>query len=330
VNDSNPHLSSDTLQAYLDGELPAEQIEPVQTHLAGCRRCAAELEGWQVLLAELDDLPALVPSSAFGDRVLAGVRATGTLVAEESEATPATTPARPSWWRRLLPGWTGGQTPDRHLTPELIQDLLDGALPGRRLVMAREHLADCGQCRGQVAEWEPVFSTLAEIPRLEPSPGFADRVMEAHRARSRAPTPVPAGLERVLDWAEGAARAAGRFVPTTPGSWGVLGAVAVVPTLVVMTLVGAVVAHPLVSWEALATFLRWRVADGLGAAGAWASQWLIQSPVAMAAWELAGQLAAAPGAALALLIGAWTLTLAAVWILYRNVLAPSPQVGRHE
>ena len=330
MNDPNPHLSSETLQAYLEGELPAEQLDPVESHLAGCRRCAAELEGWQLLLAELDDLPSLAPSAAFADRVLAGVQTTGTVVTEEPGSLAQVHPAPRSWWRRLLPGSRRDAGADRHLSPELIQDLLDGALPGRRLVMAREHLSDCTHCRGQVAEWEPVFAKLAEVPRLEPSPGFADRVMAAHRVKALTPAPVPAGLERALDWVERAVRSGGRFLPSTPRAWGVLGAVAAVPMLVIMTLVGAVVAHPLVSWEALATFLRWRVADGLGAAGAWASQWLIQSPLAMTVWEMASQLTAAPGAALALLVGAWTLTLAAVWVLYRNVLAPSPQVGNHE
>ncbi len=331
MNTPNTHLDSDTLQAYLEGELPEARLGTVEAHLAGCPRCAAELEGWQVLLSELDDLPALAPSLEFGDRVMAGIR---TAEASASELVPeALKPESPAvvWWRRLLP-WSGGPrvTGSGHLAPEVIQDLLDGALPGRRLVMAREHLTQCPHCRGEVAEWEAVFSTLGAIPPLEPSPGFAERVMAAYATAARAPAPVPAGLERVLDWVEKAARAGGRFLPSTPRSWGLLGAVAAIPSVAMVVAVGAVVAHPLVSWGALATFLRWRVGDWIGTGGAWASQQVLDTPLAATLWDAVTALSAAPGATLALLIGAWTLTLSAVWILYRNVFAPPLQVGRHE
>lgn len=331
MNTPNPHLDSDTLQAYLEGELPEAHLGRVEAHLAGCPRCASELEGWQVLMSELDDLPALAPTMEFADRVMAGIRtaeASALEPAPEEAKTPWPTPA---WWRRLLP-WSGNRhvTGQGHLAPEIIQDLLDGALAGRRLVMAREHLTHCPHCVGEVAEWESLFSTLEAIPRLDPSPGFAERVMAAHTAVARTPAPVPAGLERVLDWAEATARAAGRFLPSTPRSWGLLGAVAAIPSLALALTVGVVAAHPLVSWGALATFLRWRLGDWMGAGSAWASQQLLGTPLASTLWDTATALVAAPGAALALLFGAWTLTLAAVWVLYRNVLAPPPQVGRHE
>ncbi|TVR66538.1 MAG: hypothetical protein EA422_01760 [Gemmatimonadales bacterium] len=335
MNTPNAHLDSDTLQGYLEGELPEARLATVEAHLAGCPRCAAELEGWQVLMSELDDLPALAPSMTFGDRVMAGIR---TAEGSAPESVPALVPERakapsssPAWWRRLLP-WSGGRgvMEGDHLAPGILQDLLDGALPGQRLVLAREHLNQCTHCRGEMAEWESLFTTLEAIPHLGPSPGFADRVMAAHAAAARTPAPVPAGLERVLDWADKAARAGGRFLPATPRSWGLLGALAAIPSLALVAAVGAVVAHPLVSWGALATFLRWRVGDWVGTGGAWVSQQLLGTPLATTLWDAAAALAAAPGAALALVMGAWTLSVAAAWILYRNVLAPPLQVSRHE
>lgn len=47
-----------TLSAYVDGELDLQTSGPLLRHVAGCRRCAARLQEFRALSAELRALPA--------------------------------------------------------------------------------------------------------------------------------------------------------------------------------------------------------------------------------------------------------------------------------
>ena len=62
-----------------------------------------------------------------------------------------------------------------HLTPDEVEAAaLDGAaLPEIR----RDHLIACARCADDVAALRHVSTVLTNLPRLGPSPGFADRVM---------------------------------------------------------------------------------------------------------------------------------------------------------
>jgi anti-sigma factor RsiW len=63
----------DQTQAYLDGELPAEQMRVYREHLAGCASCAAELALYRRVFALLEDAPQDEPSPDLTERVLESV-----------------------------------------------------------------------------------------------------------------------------------------------------------------------------------------------------------------------------------------------------------------
>ena len=64
------HLDDGTFQSYLEGELDREVRAGIEAHFASCARCSAQLEGWCMLLEELEELSDLQPSLEFGNRVL--------------------------------------------------------------------------------------------------------------------------------------------------------------------------------------------------------------------------------------------------------------------
>jgi anti-sigma factor RsiW len=317
VNDQNAHLTSETLQAFLEGELPRDRAHQVEHHLTGCARCASELDAWQLLFAELDEMPALGPSQGFTDRVMGQVS------------------TRPSLARRLADRVQTAlrrpmAEPGEHLSPERIQDLLEGALGSRQGRAARAHLGACVTCREEVEEWEELFTSLAAVPRLAPSKEFHERVMAGVRVVPRqAPKPVTARLPRLVEWAGQAAAAGRRLVPSTGRGWAWLAGTVSLPGLGVLAVLGAVLAHPLLSLEGLAHFARWRVADGVQAFFAWSAAWLVDSPMLATIWEMTTSVVASPGAALAGIIALWTLVLVSGWVFYKNVIAPSITVGHH-
>jgi anti-sigma factor RsiW len=51
------HLDDVTLNEYLDAALPADRMAAAETHLAGCRDCAARLSEQRALFAALEALP---------------------------------------------------------------------------------------------------------------------------------------------------------------------------------------------------------------------------------------------------------------------------------
>lgn len=92
-----PHLTDWTLEQIAEGVLPAGELDGATDHLAGCDRCAAELEAHRSLFTALSSLPRFEPSAAFNDAVIARVR-----------VAPAPAPVW-VWLRELLPhtrrGW---------------------------------------------------------------------------------------------------------------------------------------------------------------------------------------------------------------------------------
>lgn len=68
-----------------------------------------------------------------------------------------------------------------HLTPDEIELWAQGLLPAARVM----HLPDCPTCLTTAERERKLFIELAQLPRLAPTEGFADRVI----ARVRIPTP---------------------------------------------------------------------------------------------------------------------------------------------
>lgn len=145
------HLSAKQIQAFLEGELPSRKVAVVEEHLAACATCAAELEGWQVLLHDLDDLATHRPREGFAERVMTDVR------------------------RRS------------HVTAGVLQDFLEGTLPGRRAERVERHLAGCRPCASEAEAWTAVLRRLDELGSLAPSEGFRELVMSGVELPGRAP-----------------------------------------------------------------------------------------------------------------------------------------------
>ncbi len=74
---------------------------------------------------------------------------------------------------------------DRHLDPSRIQDYLERQLPPEEEAAARRHLSTCPACREEVEVWRSLFLRLESLPIIEPSPTFADRVLERIPRRRR-------------------------------------------------------------------------------------------------------------------------------------------------
>ena len=85
------HVSTETLSAYLDGELEAAEAAPLGAHLDGCAECAARLDSLQSTAATLRQLERPLPPAAVAERLRLQ------LAAERQRK------ARPLWWDALLP-----------------------------------------------------------------------------------------------------------------------------------------------------------------------------------------------------------------------------------
>jgi hypothetical protein len=76
------HLEEGLLHALLDGEIPSDELPPIQAHLAGCAECRARLEAERGLLGEAAGLVERLDLPA-------------------AETTPRRVPVRAPWGRRL-------------------------------------------------------------------------------------------------------------------------------------------------------------------------------------------------------------------------------------
>lgn len=68
------HPTTERLQAFVEESLDRAERAGVDSHLASCTECRAEVEGLQSLFEVLSGLPELSPTPGFGDRVMRHVR----------------------------------------------------------------------------------------------------------------------------------------------------------------------------------------------------------------------------------------------------------------
>ncbi|MFW6205828.1 MAG: anti-sigma factor family protein, partial [Gemmatimonadota bacterium] len=102
-----------------------------------------------------------------------------------------------------------------HPTPERLQDFVEDTLGGARERRVRAHIEGCVRCQAEVEELREVFAALERLPTLEPTAGFADRVMRHVRIPQTAPArePVLAGaLTAAGAWLD-------RATPDTTRGW---------------------------------------------------------------------------------------------------------------
>jgi anti-sigma factor RsiW len=294
---THEHLSAERLQAFLEGELPAGEVGPVEAHLAGCSRCTEELDTWRVLFHDLSALPQHLPSRGFGERVIAAVER----------------PERLSLVARLRrrAGAFAPQPLSEHVASERLQDLLDGDLPARHVARVRAHVDTCAACTGELDAWRGVYARLSALDGFAPAPGFAERVL----ARLRA---APA-VTRVPAWRRALATA-GRFVPKTRRAWAAISGIAVTPAVTGALVLYTVFSHPTLTLQALSSFVIWKLTDVFTAA------WGVLSTAALDAGQLVGlgsfvnALIDAPWAVAGGALAYSVLSVLALRVLYKNLL----------
>ena len=183
------HPSAERLQAFLDGGLPRGELRHVEEHLQGCARCASEVEGWQALFEDLDELPRLVPHEGFQARVMAEVTLPERrpLAARVGAFLKGLVPSLPA-------GLTGGHPPAGDL-----QDLVEGLLPSGAQARIRTHVDGCTSCARELAVWRELAGALDGLGHLAPSEGFPHPCRPRHgivfwpRPGGWSPRPVAPG-----------------------------------------------------------------------------------------------------------------------------------------
>ncbi len=67
------HLLPEEFDLLLDGEV-GFGVTPLRAHVRRCADCRSELDAQRAVVAELEELPHLLPSSSFADRVMGQVQ----------------------------------------------------------------------------------------------------------------------------------------------------------------------------------------------------------------------------------------------------------------
>ena len=199
-----------------------------------------------------------------------------------------------------------------HPSTERLEAFVEESLDGADRAVVDSHLTRCSDCQAEVAELRTLFAALGDLPELEPSAGFADRVM----ARVRVRQPVLAAASAWLD----------RVMPQSTRGWAAATAVFALPVVGATVLVAWLLAQPGVSAQGLWTFGTALVADAAVAGAQWA--WTQLSSSTLAAWAVqAAEVVGTAGAGqvgLVLLMFA-TLTAGSIYILYQNLFRPQQQ-----
>lgn len=323
--EKNGHLSAQALQDFLEDALSRDDAVRVEEHVSSCPRCRAELEAWRALVTRLDGLEAdAVPSAGFAEAVMARV------------------PVQRSRWHRLrqwvvqrVPALQPARADGRgdHPSSDRLQDFVEGLVPGRLRPRIEAHVARCAHCTREVEEWKALMGSVASLPYAAPSSGFQEQVMarvEAPRsaeaeggAEANPESPLWTWVDRVLD-------RVGRLVPETTGGRVAAGAMLMVPVAAVAVLIRYLARQPQVDLQSLVAYGWWQVSEGLSVLVAYAVTRLLESPAVLRVLDWAATAVSAPGASLAAILAMWTLSVAAAWVLYRNLITPrTTTAGSH-
>lgn len=220
-------------------------------------------------------------------------------------------------------------TETQHPTAERLQAFVEGTLHAGDRSIVESHLFGCPHCHGAADEWRALFAALSALPPLEPSLGFADRVMAGVRLSPRA------GWQSAWHrtWQQQAARAgalAARVAPKSTFGWGLAAAMLALPLVVGASAMAWLLSRSYMTPQSLWLWTRDTAAEGLQNALTTFVATLMQTDVA--AWIVArsGELVSTAGitGVGALAAAAGLMTLLSVWILYRNLIR-TPRRGSH-
>lgn len=314
TRNNDGHLSSERLQAFLDGDLSKRDRSLVEEHLQACARCTAELGAWRSLFADLGEMPALRPHEGFSARVMSGVKI--------PEAQPL--PARLAERARDLVGWGASG----HLDEDVAHALVDGQIPRRRAARVRRHLEACEACAHDVEGWAAMARRLDALPRFGPSDAFADRVMSRVTVGAAVATPAAVAAPRTASPAAWLRRAAA-LLPRKRGVWAALSGAAVTPVVTLGVVLWVVFSNPAVTPGALAAYAWWQLTDLAGALWGAGIGVLAEAAGALGLGQLAGLAASAPVVLVAAATAYSVLAVLALRVLYRNLVTGRPVGIRH-
>jgi len=209
-----------------------------------------------------------------------------------------------------------------HLSAESLQGYVEGAIGSAERAVLESHLAACAKCSGELGEWRSLFAVLTDLPQLAPSTGFTDRVL----ARVRIPEALPVWTR----WAAGARQLAHRLTPRSAGAWAVAAAFITLPLLLGGGVVTWLVSKDYITVQSLWAFATHRAETGMQSLGASVLTAMMESSITGWLLAQARSLATSAGARGlgALAVGLGGLTMASLWILYRNLLrTPTREVN---
>lgn len=194
-----------------------------------------------------------------------------------------------------------------HPTPERLQALVEQDLDDAERAVVESHVLECARCATEVDEWRSVFAALEGLPRLAPSPGFADRVM----AGVALPLPWPSQVWELLQ----------RLVPRTTRGWALATAFLALPALLGGGALAWLLSQPGVTIQGLSLMAGGFVAEAAATGASWA--WVRLLDTTLALWVSQAFSWVTTGSGIReLTLGATlfaTLTLASSWILYQNL-----------
>jgi predicted anti-sigma-YlaC factor YlaD len=312
TNETNDrHLSSELMQAFLDGETSSADSARVSEHASVCQRCHSEMEAWRTLFGELGELGEIVPGPTFRERVLRTMAPVEPL--RDSLAVRVT--------RRLVSTLRGaaGMPPSAprplHPLPERMQDFLEGLRPRGEAMAIEGHLHACRDCRDEASDWRGVLAGLDAMPSFAPAAEFQERVMAHVRVQIALAWARPTLKERVHALAN-------RVPPRTKRRFAAFAGAAVTPLVLLGLVAWTVFSRPLATLGNLFSFLGLRVSDWLVDSFGGTVATVSGSATVLRLFEALALLGDSPAAAAVTVAGLAALSLAATWVLYRNVIAP--------
>lgn len=207
-----------------------------------------------------------------------------------------------------------------HPTADQLEALADGALDRADRVTVESHLLGCPACRSAADEWHALFAALASLPQLQPSVGFADRVMADVRVAGAA------GWQRAWQsaWQHGSERAGALIARVTPQStfgWGLAVALLALPALLGAGAIAWLVSESYLTPTTIWAWTTGAMVEGLQGMGATTITAVMQTD--LAAWAVARGAEFINDAGMsgigAIAAIAGMTTVLSVWILYKNL-----------
>jgi len=304
VSERHIHLSAESMQALLDGELPRREAASLRAEIASCPRCSSEFEAWEMLFDDLGELPLLAPSEHFQDAVLDRL--------PTAEQRPA------------LAGLFGRRDAGAHATADELLEHLDGRLAARSARRLDEHLAACGSCRSEMEDFHQVVTRLEGLEPLAPSPGFGEAVLARLRIEQMAAVAMAPTTRwgHVVAWARA-------HKPSTSRGWAAALGMGTAPAVVAALVIHTVFSFEQVTLGSLLSFVGFKLSGWWSTGLAWLEGWAGSVPGLARGLDVLQILGTSPTLMAAIAALSSATVLGAAWILYRNLIVPSGEEGRY-